>query len=372
MIQNINKCGQTSYTIGNKCKKSVGGIKEMYYVPKEGIEYFHYDVEETDMIDYILLKDNAQFQSIEFLHDSGSITTTYTYDPNTGNANYKTEIKGNISNYDNMWNLGHDVEGGEYVVVYKDMNDYYYIVGLNNPVEVTNYTQTTGANLGEFNGYEVTFTCDDSEDVLRCVVGDEMKADVGSTYFIPETILKGLTGMSWRSVEEIDWGNPDVDFPYAQDTEVNYSPSFPIYFGIQRSQETEPLFPELTQGLNCGYAITDAGIDHYAENSEVTITNPIVRFIIDMVDETGEGKSFTKKMKSYYMMGDNTTPDGIWIVFVGTDEPLAKFNISDRNFRPNGARCAVIDWEFEWKMSSTKEPELVFKINSFEWVSYSI
>lgn len=372
MIQNINRCGERNdWTIGDNCKKSVGGIKEMSFIPKEGIEYFHFDEGNTDMIDYILLKHNYCFRPIHFIKDSANVTTTYTYDPNTGNANYKTEIKGNISNYVNVWNLGHDVEGGEYVVVYKDMNDYYYIVGLNNPVEVTTYTQTTGSNLGEFNGYEVTFTCDDIEDSLRLVVGREMQDEEGSYSFVPETILKGLTGMNWRSVEEIDWGNPDVYFPMQHDTDVVQNSNFPLTFRVIEGQESDHVMP--TNDTTHNYVIYNEGEDTIGFG-DIYITSEMCGYIEELSQDSGEKKSLTKRLKSYLFYPDySVLEEPIRLTDNADNVLIASF--TDEWTKPN-TRCVVIDWEMSFKylkgINTSFKNELQFKIYSFNSVEYDI
>lgn len=370
MIQNINKCVERNdFTIGNNCKKSVGGIKEMSFIPKEGIEYFHFDKDNTDMIDYILLKHQYNFQPIYFLKDSANVTTTYTYDPNTGNANYKTEIKGNISNFAFHNNLGWFVEGGEYVVVYKDMNDWWYVVGLDNPVEVTTYTQTTGSNLGEFNGYEVTFTCDDIEDSLRLVVGREMQYEEGSYSYIPETILQGRM-MCWSGVEEIDWGNPDVHFPLGHATDVIGSTVFPLVFRVTDDQESEHIMP--TNDTTHNYGLSNEGLDIFSLES-IYITGEMCSYIEELSEESEEEKVFTKRLKSYLFYGDNSVlEEPINLTAIADEQIIVTF--TDEWTKPN-TRCVVIDWELQFKQQPAKSVlhnELGFKIYSFNSVEYDI
>ena len=370
MIQNINKCVERNdWTIGDNCKKSVGGIKEMSFIPKEGIEYFHFDEGNTNMIDYILLKHQYNFQPIYFLKDSANVTTTYTYDPNTGNANYKTEIKGNVSNFSTYFNLGWLVEGGEYVVVYKDMNGWWYVVGLDNPVEVTTYTQTTGSNLGEFNGYEVTFTCDDIEDSLRLVVGREMQEDEGSSSYIPETILQGRM-MRWSSVEEIDWGNPDVQFPMVHATDVIGSTVFPLVFRVIDEQESEHIMP--TNDTKHNYGLVNEDISLFGENC-VYLPGYICKYIEELSNESEEEKVFTKRLKSYLHYSDNDNlNEPVSLCDMNVEQSIAVFT---ENFIKSDTRCIVVDWELQFKQRPAKSGfhnELGFKIYSFNRVTYDI
>lgn len=140
----------------DKCLKSIGGIKNMWVSPRLPLTY---------------LNDGWNYESIYFLgaaheyaklnikDDSVSLTTEISVNDEVGNTSYTTNI--NIKQADLLANDLKQYANAELSVIFQDIQDRYYIVGYDNLCKLSTGSATSGAQLGDFNGVEVTLTTSD-------------------------------------------------------------------------------------------------------------------------------------------------------------------------------------------------------------------
>lgn len=286
-------CNNTFPWTETKCRKSIGGIKKIYAINKNNVEFIHYDDSNTDMINFILPAQNDNFKEVHFIKDSASLTTTFVGDTTTGSGEYTSELVFKINEDFYFIEMG-DMENIPVLFVIQNYKDEYYCLGDKTPAYLTNGVHSTGASLGEFNGEELTFTSASDKPLHKCIVGSELAGEEGTFLYISENILKHNSfatyipkevdsgelvlgrGVSWDDSWTEGFG---VEIPFDQDTELAFS---------------DPEFIMLDVALgDYQYMIKDGS------RSSIKFSDEVVTQAQNLAEETGEEIVLTKKYRQY-------------------------------------------------------------------------
>lgn len=285
-------CNNSFPWTDNKCRKSIGGIKKIYAINKNNVEFIHYDDDNTGMIDFILPAQNDSFKEVHFIKDSASLTTTFVGDPTTGSGEYTSELVFKINEDFYESKMGY-MENTPVLFVIQNYKDEYYCLGDKTPAYLTNGVHSTGASLGDFNGEELTFTSASDKPLHKCVVGSELAGEEGTYLYISENILNN--GGAIRTPKEVDEGELvlergviwdeygedyfSVDIAYDQDTELAFS---------------DPEFVMIDAALGSyQYMIKDGS------KSSIKFSEEVINQAQNLANETGEEVVLTKKYKQY-------------------------------------------------------------------------
>lgn len=274
------------------CRKSIGGIKKIYAINKNNVEFIHYDDGNTEMINFILPNENDTFKEVHFIKDSASLTTTFVGDTTTGSGEYTSELvfKLNEDFYDSK--MGY-MENMPVLFVIQNYKDEYYCLGDKTPAYLTNGVHSTGASIGEFNGEELTFTSASDKPLHKCVVGSEVAYEEGTYMYISENILKG--GNVTRTPKEVDGGELVLG------RGVNWDESGMDYFGVEIpfDQDTELAFSDPE------FVMIDVALGEYqymikdGSKSSIKFSEDVITQAQNLANETGEDIVLTKKYKQY-------------------------------------------------------------------------
>lgn len=286
-------CNNTFPWTETKCRKSIGGIKKIYAINKNNVEFIHYDNGNTDMINFILPAQNDSFKEVHFIKDSASLTTTFVGDPTTGSGEYTSELVFKINEDFYFIEMG-DMENMPVLFVIQNYKDEYYCLGDKTPAYLTNGVHSTGASLGEFNGEELTFTSASDKPLHKCIVGSEMATEEGTNMYISERILNyGFATYTPKGINDQDIQTGDQDIAFDDVTQE--------YFGVEISfsQSTETVFvtPE--------FVMLDASLGDYSymikdgSKSSIKFSGDVISQAQNLADETGEEIVLTKKYKQY-------------------------------------------------------------------------
>ena len=282
-------CNNVIPYIDNTCRKSIGGIKRIFAINSNEIDYINYDTDYSEMVNFIIPKNNSVFAQIKCVKDSASLTTTFVGDVATGSGEYTSEFVFKI--FEDEYSLCSESFSNTPIVfvVQNNRNEYYLVGDETNGAYLTNSVHTSGANLGEFNGEEMTFTYTSDKPLWKCVVGNEIAGSVGTYPYISEKLLENHTSVSWSDIE-VDYGDFDL---INQDTAVTDSDE--KYFEL----EINPHDPKYSRyGLEL--QISDAGLGYYHFiKGDNNITENIIRDVRDLASETEEYIKVTKKIRQY-------------------------------------------------------------------------
>lgn len=338
-------CNNVIPYIESNCRKSIGGIKRIFAINSNLIDYINYDIDYSEMVNFIIPKNSSYFQQIKCIKDSASLTTTFVGDAATGSGEYTSEFVFKLVEDEcKLW--AGDLSNTPILFVIQNNRNEYYLVGdENNGAYLTNSVHTSGANLGEFNGEELTFTYSSDKPLWKCVVGSEMADNIGTYPYISENLLENNTTVSWSDIE-VDYGDFDS---VNQDTGI--SDSDEEYFEL----EIEPHDPQyIRYGLKL--QMYDRGLGYYwFMKGDNNITENIVRDTRDLASETEETITVRKKIRQY-LIGDS----GGYLPSVKTDLCVVNYrddaNFFNWNTRGNinaNSQVLVFDIKVEYNTSGT-------------------
>lgn len=324
------------------CRKSIGGIKKIYVINKNNVEFIHYDDGNTEMINFILPTQDDTFKEVHFIKDSANLTTTFVGDTTTGSGEYTSELvfKLNENFYESK--MG-NMENMPVLFVIQNYKDEYYCLGDKTPAYLTNGVHSTGASLGDFNGEELTFTSASDKPLHKCVVGKELADEEGTSMYISENILIGSAVT--RTPKELDSGELVLGLG------VNWNDFWTEGFGVEIpfDQDTELAFSEPE------FIMIDVALGEYqymikdGSKSSIKYSEEVITQAQNLADETGEEITLTKKYKQYAVGNQfeklteefclvNWTEDWVAVTWNSnfSNAEMMQFDITvDYNFYPN-------------------------------------
>lgn len=334
-------CNNVIPYIESNCRKSIGGIKRIFAINSNEIDYINYDTDNSGMVNFIIPKHSSYFSQIKCVKDSASLTTTFVGDATTGSGEYTSEFVFKI--VEDEWQLWSERLSNTPIlfVIQNNRNEYYLVGDETNGAYLTNSVHTSGANLGEFNGEELTFTYTSDKQLWKCLVGSEIAGSIETYTYISEKLLENHTNVSWSGIE-VDSG--DFDNSVNQDTGI--SDSDEEYFEL-KIETHNPDY--IRYGLQL--QMYDSGLGYYwFMKGDNNITEDIVHYTRDLASETEETITVRKKIRQY-LIGDS---DG-YLPSVKTDLCVVNYRDDDKFFNWNArghinadSQVLVFDIEIEY------------------------
>jgi hypothetical protein len=141
------------------CKDSVGGLDAVYFInfgdfdPEADVTY---DVTNADLISAIA---NVTACYKFELKGTNSFTETITSDRNNGTTFFSQELSITLKKQDaTTTKMVKLLSYGRPHIIVRGRDNTYKIAGLKRGMDVTAGTMASGAEMGELNGYTLTFT----------------------------------------------------------------------------------------------------------------------------------------------------------------------------------------------------------------------
>lgn len=282
-------CNNVIPYIDNNCRKSIGGIKRIFAINANSIEYLHFDEVNLNMVNLVILKNDGYFSEIKYIKDSASLTTTFVGDTTTGSGEYTSELVFKI--VEQEYNLIAGIlQNTPIVFIVQNYRNEYYIVGDTTPAYLTNSVHTSGSNLGEFNGEELTFTSTSDVPLHKCVVGEEMGRNSGVYPYISESVLDGVKQI-WSDVE-VDSG--DVE----ELSDVVMLDITSEYFEFEISKSS--MFNE---GVDIRVINDNTDLDYpQFIKGDTLITKEMITTIKKLANDNDEPITISKKVRQYLIV----------------------------------------------------------------------
>lgn len=138
------------------CKDSLGGIKEAYIATFNGSEAYTIDVT-TDVITDI--SGTEDFFTFEQRNEQGEFTQTGNHSVENG-SNFWEQVVSLIftKNDAEKRNILKVLAQAPLLVIVKDQNNKYWVVGETNAADLTASTASVGKAYGDLNGTTITIT----------------------------------------------------------------------------------------------------------------------------------------------------------------------------------------------------------------------
>lgn len=154
-------CNQTLKGIARDCANALGGVEEVL------IANFSDVTAKTltdNVISAITLATGAYFHLYSFRPQTAEAVSTLNKSSENGTAFVTTELTMQFHKQDTAKRIEiKALVSGELVVIYKDNNGKYWLMGNERPVEATAGPGNSGKAFGDFNGYGITLQANESD-----------------------------------------------------------------------------------------------------------------------------------------------------------------------------------------------------------------
>ena len=144
-----------------QCKDSVSGLKAIYFINFDDLDSDDvvYDATNTDVIDTWQPASALSIYKYELKSTANSFTTSINSSRDNGTTFFEQTLVANLKRQDfathkNVKLLAY----GRPRIVIRTMTDQFFLMGLDQGADVSAGEISTGAALGDFNGYSLTFT----------------------------------------------------------------------------------------------------------------------------------------------------------------------------------------------------------------------
>ena len=144
-----------------QCKDSVSGLKAIYFINFDDLDSDNvaYDATNTDVIDTWQPAAALSIYKYELKSTANSFTTSINSSRDNGTTFFEQTLVANLKRQDfathkNVKLLAY----GRPRIVIRTMTDQFFLMGLDQGADVSAGEISTGAALGDFNGYSLTFT----------------------------------------------------------------------------------------------------------------------------------------------------------------------------------------------------------------------
>ena len=146
-----------------QCKDSVSGLKAIYFINYDDVNsdvtYVTYNATDGDVIDSWEPLAALTMYKYELKSTANSFTTSINSSRDNGTTFFEQTLVANLKRQDfathkNVKLLAY----GRPRIVVRTMTDQFFLMGLDQGADVSAGEISTGAALGDFNGYSLTFT----------------------------------------------------------------------------------------------------------------------------------------------------------------------------------------------------------------------
>jgi len=148
-------CALTSgYSLA--CKDSSGGIVEIYFIEKGNVTAIS---ESSGTVTGLTKAAGKRFWKYELPKETGFLTETITGNTQNGVIFYSSELKLVINRLTvAVRNEIRLLAQNTLIVVVKDNNDAFWLIGRKNGVDLTSGSMATGTAFGDRSGFDLNFT----------------------------------------------------------------------------------------------------------------------------------------------------------------------------------------------------------------------
>ena len=131
----------------------MGGIVEVYAINREYIS----DITIQEGVVNTMNINEETFKHYQFARNTGSMTSTYTIDPATGVRYVTTDLVLQFNRMETAKRVEISaLAQNELLLIVKDANGKYWLLGKDEPVMATAGEGVTGTARGDRNGYSIT------------------------------------------------------------------------------------------------------------------------------------------------------------------------------------------------------------------------
>ena len=187
-------CDITSGRI-EQCKDSVSGLKAIYFINYDDVDsdttYVTYNTTDTDVIDSWEPLAALTMYKYELKSTANSFTTTINSSRDNGTTFFEQTLVANLKRQDfathkNVKLLAY----GRPRIIVRTMTDQFFVMGLDQGADVSAGEISSGAALGDFNGYSLTFTAQEELPANFLNVNNEADLKLAFAYSGTDAVIE--------------------------------------------------------------------------------------------------------------------------------------------------------------------------------------
>lgn len=146
----------TGFTLD--CKDGIGGIKEIFLVEWVNI----YNLLTVDLLGEITaLTEEAKFYRYQLPTQTGMFEETINFSRENGTIFYTQNVTIKMHKLSSVKRKELEIAAlNRLCVCVRDNNDNLWMCGIEDGMDISTATASTGTAFGDGNGYDLTFTCD--------------------------------------------------------------------------------------------------------------------------------------------------------------------------------------------------------------------
>lgn len=165
-----------------ECKDSVSGLKAIYIINYDDLNEDNADfdtvtADEDDQLEFWTPVDTAsalQLYKYELKSTANALNTTINASRDNGTTFFSQELVVNLKRQDVVTHKQVKLLAyGRPRIIARSMTDQFFMLGFAQGCDVSAGTIGTGASLGDFNGYQLTFTAEEELPPLFIDCADE-------------------------------------------------------------------------------------------------------------------------------------------------------------------------------------------------------
>ena len=147
-----------------QCKDSVSGLKSIYFINFDDVDSDNvtYNATDTDVIDSWEPAAPLNLYKYELKSTANSFTTSINSSRDNGTTFFEQTLVANLKRQDAATTKTVKLLSyGRPRIVVRSMTNQFFLMGLDQGADVSAGEISTGAALGDFNGYSLTFTAEE-------------------------------------------------------------------------------------------------------------------------------------------------------------------------------------------------------------------
>lgn len=169
-------CTQTLAGLAKDCAANIGGIVEVIIANFDDVTA---KTLTSNKISAITMAATTKFKRYAFPKNTGSLTSTWTFDPANGIKFVTSELSLQFNRMETTKRVEIGALAlGDLAVIVKDCNGAYWYLGYDNPVNASAGDGQTGTAKSDANRYAITLQ-DESKDLPYEVDGTIVEALIG-------------------------------------------------------------------------------------------------------------------------------------------------------------------------------------------------
>lgn len=149
-------CSQTLSAISKDCNANIGGIKRVLLANSDDVTAVTIA---SEIVTAITMASSKKFLEFAFRPNTGSMTTNAQVSDSGASPYWQTDVVMAFNRLETAKSVAiKALAQADLIGIVEDMNGKYWLVGFENPLNISAGAAASGTQRGDRNGYDITLT----------------------------------------------------------------------------------------------------------------------------------------------------------------------------------------------------------------------